>query len=152
MKEKIYKFYWLWMPIVHCVLLALGLFILGLVLESLPVDGDNLGLLVCVVILEWFYILVVAPLMSISYCKKIRTMGRSKYLYCLYNAVMTGMYLTICSMPAILKSLKHGFIYVLLGVLSTVINFSFFTVFFSCLISGLITLKIYDVRKNKSSN
>ena len=136
----------------HCVLLALGLFILGLVLDSLPVDGDNLGLVVYVVILELFYILVVAPLMSISYCKKIRTMGRSKYLYCLYNAVMTGMYFMIYHMPAHLKSLKHGFIYVLLSVLSTVIHFSFFTVFFSCLISGLITLKIYDVRKNKSSN
>lgn len=126
MKKKTPKLFWLWMPIVNCVLLMIGYLIL-LIIPNVPK--------LVVDIFIWFYAIIMAPLMSIFYCKRICVMGLKKYLCCVFNAIMMGMYIVISKLLFNLDFLKFS---VLSGPL--------FSVLFSGLICGIITLMIYDVR------
>lgn len=134
MKNKVSAYLWLWLPIVYCLLLLSGYWI-ALVLLS-PYKGDW-GLLIYTLLFLLIYGLVAAPIMSIIYCRRIRTMGWKKYLCCVYNAIITAMYFTICTFPIDFK-----------GVIYSVLSIPWLSVFFSSLLCGVITLIVYDLKKD----
>ena len=124
--KKAPNMYWLWMPIVHLVLLVLGYFIVDILLEPF---GNDLGNIVFAVAFLAFYVLVAVPRMSILYSKKIRTIGWKKYLCVIYNALVMGMYMPICYMPLSLKNFAYA-----------LISFPSLIVSVSALLCGIITL------------
>ena len=132
--KKTLNMYWLWMPIVHLVLLVLGYFIVDILMEPF---GNDLGIIVFAVAFLVFYVLVAVPLMSILYSKKIRTIGWKKYLCVIYNALVMGMYMPICYMPLSLKSFAYA-----------LISFPSLIVSVSALLCGIITLIVNDVRNS----
>lgn len=129
------KLFWLWKPIVNCLLLTLGYFVVQLLLSSFAGDWGALGFVLKFLAL---YSIIIAPLMSIVYCRKIRTMGWTKYLCCLYNAIMIGMYVVIIYSPTKVSILEY---------LITLITFiPWNSVFLPSLLCGLVTLIVYDVK------
>ena len=132
-KNKAANYFWLWVPIVYCLLLSLGYLAVNVLMSS---HKGNLGSVIYALLFVLFYGLVVVPIMSILYCKKIRTLSWKKYLCCLYNAIMTGMYFTICMLPMGLKSVMYS-----------VLSIPWLSVFFSSLFCGVITLIVYDLKK-----
>ena len=127
--------YWFWLPLVHCLLLTLGYFLCHVFVQSL---GNDLGNVVYALVFIVLYTFVMAPLTSISYCKRIRTMSWRKYLCCIYNAVMTAMYFTLCMLPENVQALIYS-----------VISIPWIAVFFSSLLCGAMTLIISDVKNLK---
>ena len=101
-----------------------------------PYKGDW-GLLIYTLLFLLIYGLVAAPIMSIIYCRRIRMMGRKKYLGCVYNAIITAMYFIICTFPIDFK-----------GVIYSVLSIPWLSVFFSSLLCGVITLIVYDLKKD----
>ena len=143
MKKKLHL-YWLWMPIVHCIILMLGFAALYAPFM------DNLWYLPFGIIFIAVYALVLSPIMSISYCKNIRDMGWKKYLCCIYNAIMMGGYSTVYWIPT------HHFDrelveIIFLTVASIVSSLSLF-VSIPALICGLITLITYDKKNRKAED
>ena len=136
MMKKSSDYFWLWMPIVFCLLLSSGYFIVNALTDS---HKDNPGAVIYALLFVVFYGLIAAPVMSILYCKKIRNVGWRKYLCCLYNAVVTGMYFTICMFPQDFR-----------GVVYSVLSIPSLVVFLSGLLCGGVTLMVFDLRKSKN--
>ena len=133
--------YWLGMPVIYCLLLTLGYLCVYFILVDYV--GADWGSLVYLIILNTFYALVVAPLMAFFYCKRIYTMGLgwTKYLCCVYNSVIMGMYFLVVSM--LFSSIPIDFEYVrqaMLGVQGL-------SVLIPSLICGTFTLIIFDIKK-----
>ena len=137
--------YWLWMPIIYCLVLASGLISLE---TCLP---DDLGVAGLGLILILFYALVLAPIMSFFYCKKLREMSWTKYLCCIYNAVMIGMYFAVFLIVT-RNYYNIGLISIINLLVEVTYEFSFLIVFIPALICGLITLIVYDVKKRKTED
>ena len=135
MKNKRIGFYWLIMPIVHCMLLSAGYYAVNVLMKS---QRGNWGALLYALLFIAFYSIVISPILSIIYCKKLYLMSWGKYLCCFYNATMMGMYYTLCIFPADIK-----------GFISSVMSIPWISMFLSSLVSGLITLIIHDVKKQK---
>ena len=131
------------MPIVHCIILMLGFAALYAPFM------DNLWYLPFGIIFIAVYALVLSPIMSISYCKNLCDMGWKKYLCCIYNAIMTGMYISIGAVLGILETTRC---LTLKLILLSLFAFPSFTVFISALLCGLITLRVYDVKKRKTED
>ena len=138
MKKRL-SLYWFWMPIVHCLLLILGYFVFYALIEPL---GGDWGGLAYVLFFFALYMIVIAPLMAFFYCKKInaRGVGWKKYLYCLYNSVIMGMYYIVCTMP--FNNLPIDLKYVMAAVISA----PGLAVLIPSLICGAVTLIVYDAR------
>ena len=139
---KTLPLFWLWMPIIYCLLLSFGYIALDIILP------DEMGSAVVGLIFVTFYATVVAPLMSISYCKRIRNMGWTKYLCCIYNAIMMGSYFTIYWIPTHYfgRELAEIIFWTMVSMVSSVSLF----VLLPALICGLITLIVYDVKRRKT--
>lgn len=138
--KKTPKLFWLWKPIVNCLLLTLGYFVVQLLLRPFRGEWGALGF---VLIFLALYSIIIAPLMSIVYCKRICAMGWTKYLCCIYNSIMIGMYYTVCLVPSNLEHIQH--------IMTSVLSIPWLSVFFSSLICGLITLIVHDVKRNNVS-
>ena len=135
--------FWLWMPIIHCLMLSLGV----IVLETKGDPSDiMLGL-----IFVLFYAFVAAPITSIWYCKRIHTMGWTKYICCIYNAVMTGMYFAVFLIVT-KNYYNRGLKFILDLLIRVTDEFSFLSVFIPALICGLITLITYDKKNLKAED
>ena len=134
MKNQLSNYFWLWMPIVYCLLLSSGYLIVNVLMRS---QKENLGSVIYALLFVLFYGLLAAPIMSIGYCKKIRKMSWRKYLCCVYNAIITAMYFTICTFPIDFK-----------GMIYSVLSIPWLSVFFSSLLCGVITLIVYDLKKD----
>ena len=137
--------FWLWMPIIHFLLLFLCYCAVGI---SLP---DDLGSVKALLLLHIIYTFAISPIMSILYCKKIREMGWTKYLCCIYNAVMMGTYFT---MYLVFRNIDKGFIETLSKLIETIVlsvkELPYYSVFIPALICGLVTLIVYDVKRRKT--
>lgn len=143
MQKKI-NLYWLWMPVVHCVILILGYSICYFYVGSL---GGDLANILYDLLFVMLYSLVVAPLMAVFYCMKLHRMGLgwTKYLCCAYNSVMMGLYFVVgmilfTNCPINLKY-----------VWFTLISFPGLSVIISGLMCGVVTLVICDVKSALSS-
>ena len=134
--------FWLWMPVVYCLLLLSCYLAFG---YSLP---NDLGSIVALLHFHYFYTFIVAPIMSILYCRIIGNMGWIKYLCCIYNAVIMGSYFTIY---LVFRNISKGYIETLSELIETIVlsvkEMPYFSVFIPALICGLITLIVYDVTK-----
>ena len=137
MKKSGVGFYWLIMPIVHCMLLSAGYCVVNVLINT---QHGNWGVLPYALLFIVFYSIVVSPFLSIIYCKKICVMSGIKYLCCFYNATMMGMYYTLCIFPSDVK-----------GFISSIMSIPWISTFLSGLVSGVITLIIYDVKKDKEN-
>ena len=133
--KKTPKLFWLWMPIVNCMLLVLGYSVFYILMDPYR---RELGAVVFALLFILFYAVIVVPLMSVFYCKKICKMGRAKYLCCLYNAVMMGMYITLCLLPFNSFNLRF--------IMNSVLSIPWLSVFISSLICAMITLIVYEVK------
>ena len=144
---KTLPLYWLWMPIIHFLLLFLCYCAVGI---SLP---DDLGSVKALLLLHIIYTFAISPIMSILYCKKIREMGWTKYLCCIYNAVMMGTYFT---MYLVFRNIDKGFIETLSKLIETIVlsvkELPYYSVFIPALICGLITLITYDKKNRKTED
>jgi len=136
--------YWLWMPVIHCVILVLGHFFIFFLLMD-PNNHDWGGIVQNALVIV-FYALVVTPLLAVLYCKKINGMGWgwTKYLCCLYNSLMMGMYFVVITIP--FNNLPINLNY-LMTVLISVPGLS---IIIPSLICGIVTLVIYDVKSVRS--
>lgn len=94
MEEKTRKapfLYWLWMPILHNIVLYVSVSLIGIVIGKLFGRGDWGA----VVIGAWalgIFAVVMIPLMTITYCKNVRYLGWKKYLCCFYDAVLIAYF------------------------------------------------------------
>ena len=144
---KTLPLFWLWMPIIHFLLLFLCYCAVGI---SLP---DDLGSVKALLLLHIIYTFAISPIMSILYCKKIREMGWTKYLCCIYNAVMMGTYFT---MYLVFRNIDKGFIETLSKLIETIVlsvkELPYYSVFIPALICGLITLITYDKKNRKTKD
>ena len=139
MKKKLYL-YWLWMPIIHCLLLSVNLIFL---VVTMP---DDWGMVYLGLLVELLYALMLGPVMSILYCKRIHTMRWTKYICCIYNAYMTGMYFAVFLI--VTKNYYNRGLKFIIDLIVEVTNeFPFLSAFIPALICGLITLIVYDVTK-----
>ena len=138
MKNKLYL-YWLWMPIIHWILLTLGFQVFYIPLM------EDLGYLPFAIIFVLIYAFVVSPIISISYCKRIRDLGWVKYICCVYNALIIGTYGAVFFITSkdntVFESIIHSLRF-----------FPCFAVAISSLICGLTTLIVYDVKKRKTED
>jgi len=135
--KKTPKLFWLWMPIVNCTLLVLGYSIFYTLIMISPYRR-TLGAAVFSLLFILFYAVIVVPLMSVFYCKKICEMCWAKYLCCIYNALMIGVYFIIVVLPINVSITSF--------LLSLVKTIPWNSVVLSSLICGMITLIIYDVK------
>ena len=78
--------YCLCMPIINWLLLSFGLPVVDYI------SGNDWGAIGLFLAFFGFCSLVAAPVMSILYCRRIRTLGWPKYLCCIDNAVAMGLY------------------------------------------------------------
>ena len=78
-------------------------------------------------------------------------MGWTKYLCCIYNAVMMGTYFT---MYLVFRNIDKGFIETLSKLIETIVlsvkELPYYSVFIPALICGLITLITYDKKNRKA--
>ena len=139
---KTLPLYWLWMPIIHFLLLFLCYCAVGI---SLP---DDLGSVKALLLLHIIYTFAISPIMSILYCKKLRKMGWTKYLCCIYNAFMIGIYLVLGMLIGIIENRPLT----LLDVVKSLTTFPCLSVFIPALICGLVTLIVYDVKRRKTED
>ena len=139
MKKKL-RLYWLWMPVIHFLLLF---FCYYAVINSI---GSDLGNVVILLNLHVFFAFFVTPTTSVLYCRVIRRMDWKKYLCCIYNAVIMGLYYTI----------NEIFIYIdndrTIRIGWTFLSFPYLSVFIPALICGLITLITYDKKNRKAED
>ena len=138
MKKKLYL-YWLWMPIIHWILLTLAFQVLYIPLM------EDFGYLPLALLFIFICAVVVSPVISILYCKRIRDMGWIKYICCTYNAVIIGTYGAIFFLTSkndtVFESIIHSLSFFPCGSVSI-----------SSFICGLITLIIYDLKKRKTED
>ena len=133
------------MPIINWLLLSFGLPVVDYI------SGNDWGAIGLFLAFFGFCSLVAAPVMSILYCRRIRTLGWPKYLCCIYNAVAMGLY----SMAYCIDKYVGGGDYLgsseiesVTEIFKATINpLTFLPVFIPALICGLITLIVYDVTK-----
>ena len=90
------KLLWVWRPLGNCLLLVLG-FMAAYVWTAM--EGSDWGGLVYALGFVMLYDLILIPLMTVFYCRRIGYMGWPKYLCCLYNAVVLGLYFTVGTIP-----------------------------------------------------
>ena len=133
MKNKISAYLWLWLPIVYCLLLSSGYMVVNVLMSP---HKSNLGTVIYALLFILVYGLIAAPVMSIIYCRRIRTMGKKKYFCCVYNAFMMSWYFTICMHPSNFISVLHS-----------MLSIPWISVFFASLFCGVITLVICDLKK-----
>ena len=127
---------WAWRPICNCLVLVLGYIVFN---TWIAVSDTGWGLVYGIGFLI-LYVLAV-PVMTVFYCRSIRGSGRKKYLYCLYNAAVLGLYYTVATIP--FNTLPLNFQYLTM----TVTSFQGLTAILSALVFGLITLFIFDMKK-----
>ena len=139
---KTLPLFWLWMPVVYSLVLAIGYAVLDNILPN------DLGSVYAGVALLMLYTLVITPTMSILYCKKLRKMGWTKYLCCIYNAFMIGIYLVLGMLIGIIENRPLT----LLDVVKSLTTFPCLSVFIPALICGLLTLLRYDEKNRKTKD
>lgn len=105
-----------------CFLTIVGFF--NLFREILD-DSDGWGILFMAIPVLIFFSLVIVPSISCRYAKKIKNLGKRKYLYCIYNSI-------------IMASL--GLLMVFPNILMGFINIYFHGILWPSLIAGLITV------------
>ncbi len=127
---------WALRPIGNSLLLVLGYIVFN---TWMAVSDTGWGLVYGIGFLI-LYVLTV-PVMTVFYCRGIRGLGWKKYLYCLYNAAILGLYYTVATIP--FNTLPLNFQY----LTTTVVSLPGLTAILSALVFGLITLFIFDVRK-----
>ena len=137
---KTLPLFWLWMPVVYSLVLAIGYAVLDNILPN------DLGSVYAGVAFLMLYTLVITPTMSILYCKKLRKMGWTKYLCCIYNAFMIGIYIVL----GVLIGIIETYPLTLLDVVESLTTFPCLSVFIPALICGLVTLIVYDVKRRKT--
>lgn len=127
---------WALRPIGNSLLLVLGYIVFCTWTGVTDTDWElvyGIGFLI-------LYALAV-PVMTIFYCRGIRGLGWKKYLYCLYNAAILGLYYTVATIP--FNTMPLNFQY----LTTTVVSLPGLTAIISALVFGLITLFVFDVRK-----
>ena len=139
---KTLPLFWLWMPVVYSLVLAIGYAVLDNILPN------DLGSVYAGVAFLMLYTLVITPTMSILYCKKLRKMGWTKYLCCIYNAFMIGIYLVLGVLIGIIENRPLT----LLDVVKSLTTFPCLSVLIPALICGLVTLIVYDVKRRKTED
>ena len=118
-------------PIVYSLLLTLICKIVYLWLNSI----DSWGALYYWLIFIGLYVLIVSPMLSFVYCRIIHSIGKIKYFFCLYNAVLMELYYAISWIPVKKEHLTE-----------LVFNAHSIPVFATSLLTGFITLIAYDVK------
>lgn len=139
--------YWLWMPVVHCLSLALGIVLFYQ--WMLPGVWE-------LMLFMGFYSLIVSPVISFFYAKRIRGMGWWKYLCVVYNAVLSGGYLFAAGLSPDL-GLSADFVLAMMSYITATDHLSYFVlgllsngVLITSLLCGIITLVIYDVKRKRA--
>lgn len=139
--------YWLWMPIVYCLLLSFGCIA---IINILPKGLESV--FVFLVFLA-FYTLALIPVMSISYCKRICKMRWKKYLCCIYNAFVTGLCIAPCLVVEMINKGQIETTSYLFEIIIEYIRSPFFLCsFILALICGLLTLLRYDEKNRKTKD
>ncbi len=142
--------YWLWMPIVHCLSLALGIVLFYQWIKFFDIGSGMWPGVYELVLFMSFYSFIISPVISFLYAKRIRGMGWWKYPCVVYNAVLSGGYLFFTSLPpsmvldimSCITDTDHS-AYFMIGLSSNGVLITSF-------LCGIVTLVIYDVKRKRS--
>lgn len=140
--RTVIPFYWFWMPLIHYAVFVLGY--LHTYYAVVDLYGKDYGSMVILLCLLVTYDVVLTPLLTIMYCRKIHKMGIgwAKYLLCIYNAGIMCTFFALCNL-ATLDTIQWSLSKI---VFYSVVSIEGIPVLISGLVCGFATLIICDIR------
>ena len=132
------KYVWIYYPFINLILELLCFFAIVGIFSLLPKilgDSDGWGVIFMFIPVLIFFCLVIVPVISCRYVKKIKNLGKLKYLCCIYNSVIMSSWVIIMMIP----NLQNAFT-----------SIYFHGLFWPSLIAGLIAAACSN-EKTKSS-